>query len=212
MIPIRCAGVLLDLDGVLVDSAAAVERSWRAWARRTGLDEAVVLAACHGRPSAETIRLVAPGLDAAAEAVRLERGQAADTAGLAACPGAAELLAGLPPDRWAVVTSGSRPLATARLRGAGLPVPAVLVSADDTARGKPAPDGYRAGAAGLGLAPGTCVAVEDARPGVLAARAAGCGVVVGVAGPLLGPADGPDLVVGDLTELVLSVAPVPADA
>lgn len=54
--------------------------------------------------------------------------------------------------------------------------------------------------------PGTCVAVEDARPGVLAARAAGCGVVVGIAGPLLGPPDGPDLVVGDLTELVLSVS------
>ncbi len=201
-VELGCAAVLFDLDGVLVDSGTTIERSWRRWAARHGLPGAAVLASCHGRPSVETIAALAGHLDAAAEAERLEREQALDTAGLSRCPGAARLLAALPPGRWAVVTSGSRPLATSRLRGVRLPVPEVLVTASEVTRGKPSPEGYLRAAELLGVPPRRCVVVEDARPGVLAARAAGCRVV-GIAGELLGPADDLDVVVPSVADLAV---------
>ncbi|MEU4690730.1 HAD-IA family hydrolase [Actinoplanes sp. NPDC023714] len=194
---LRAAAVLFDLDGVLVDSGATVERSWRRWAVRQGLNPSAVLAVCHGRPTAATIAVVAPHLDAAAEARRLESEQAADSAGVRACPGAADLVAEMPAGHWAVVTSGTRALAASRLRQASIPVPDVLITADDVRRGKPDPEGYRSAAGLLGFAPSGCVVVEDAHPGVTAARAAGCRVI-GVAGPSLGPAGDVDVLVGDL--------------
>ncbi|RSD10759.1 HAD-IA family hydrolase [Amycolatopsis eburnea] len=201
---LSCAAVLFDLDGVLVESGSTVERSWRAWAVDHGLDADAVVAACHGRPSAETIAAVAPHLDAAGEAAALELLQAADTSELVACPGAAEILAALPGTRHAVVTSGTRPLATARLTSVGLPVPAVLIAAGEVPRGKPAPDGYLTAAARLGFAPQTCVVVEDARPGVLAARAAGCRVI-GIDGPALGDPSDVDILVPDLAAVAATV-------
>lgn len=197
---LTCAAVLLDLDGVLVESGSTVERSWRRWAVRHGLAPDLVVRVCHGRPSAETIAAVAGHLDARAEAEALEREQAADTGELTACPGAGDLLAALPPGRHAVVTSGSRLLATARLRGVGLPVPEPLIAAGDVPRGKPAPDGYLAAADRLGVPARDCVVVEDSRPGVLAARAAGCRVI-GVAGTALGARSDVDLVVPDAAAL-----------
>jgi len=199
-VELGCAAVLFDLDGVLVDSGPTIERSWRRWATMRGIPEESVLAACHGRPSAETIAEFAAHLDAAAEASQLERQQALDTEGLSRCPGAARVITALPPGRWAVVTSGSRPLATARLRGVRLPVPEVMVTADDVSAGKPSPEGYLKAAERLGVPAEQCVVVEDARPGVLAARAAGCRVV-GIAGDLLGPESEPDLVVSSLADL-----------
>lgn len=204
MSTLSCEAVLFDLDGVLVESGSTVERSWRRWAAAHGLDEGAVIAACHGRPSAETIAAVAPQLDAAAEAAALELAQAADTSELTACPGAAAILAVLPPGRHAVVTSGTRPLATSRLTSVGLPVPDVLIAAGEVPRGKPAPDGYLAAAARLGVAPEHCVVVEDARPGVLAARAAGCRVI-GIAGPALGDPSDVDVLVRDLAGLATTV-------
>lgn len=197
---LTCAAVLFDLDGVLVDSGTAIERSWRRFAVRHGLPEAEVLAACHGRPSTETIAAVAGHLDATAEAAKLEREQAKDTAGLTRCPGAARLLTALPPRGWAVVTSGGRGIATARLTGVRLPIPEVLVTADDVARGKPAPDGYLLAARRLGIPAHRCVAVEDSRPGAQAAKAAGCRVI-GIAGDLLGEDSTADVVVSSLAEL-----------
>lgn len=197
---VSCGAVLLDLDGVLVDSGSTVERSWRRWAAKHGLAEDAVLRACHGRPSAATIAALAGHLDAVAEAELLEREQAEDTAELTACPGAHDMLAALPAGRWAVVTSGTRLLATARLTGVRLPVPEVLVTATEIRRGKPAPDGYLAAAARLGVRPADCVVVEDSRPGVLAARAAGCRVI-GIAGAALGQPSDVDIVVANLAAL-----------
>ncbi|MFH9673973.1 HAD-IA family hydrolase [Streptomyces sp. NPDC017405] len=197
---LTCRAVLFDLDGVLVRSEAVVERSWTAWARGRGLDPADVLAACHGRRSVEVIAAFAPDLDAEAEAARLEAGQAEDIDGLARCAGADTVLAALSGAPWAVVTSGSRALAVSRLRGTGLPVPDVLITADDVERGKPAPDGYLAASAALGVPPADCVVVEDARPGVLAARAAGMRVV-GVSGTALGRQEPLDRVVGTVGDL-----------
>jgi sugar-phosphatase len=169
--------LLCDLDGTLVDSRDDVDAAWRGFAARHGLDEAAVLAATFAGPSREVVASVAPGLDVEAEAALVERVQV-DAAGASrALPGAAELLAAWPPGRVAIVTSGSRALARARLAGAGLPEPAVLVSADDVRRGKPDPEGYRLAAGLLGVPPDRCLAVEDAPAGIAAARAAGARTV-----------------------------------
>jgi len=163
--------VLSDLDGVLVDSGADVERIWREWAVERGLDPDAVGRASHGVPAREVIARVAPELDAAAEAERVDERHAAT--GGAALPGAAELLAGAAPGSLAVVTSCGPALAAARLRASGLPAPAVLITSDMTAHGKPHPDPYLAGAAALGAGPADCVVIEDAPAGIAAGRAAG---------------------------------------
>ena len=170
---ITCRGVLFDLDGVLVDSTPCVTRVWHAWAVEHGYDPKEVVKIAHGRRAIETVQLVAPHLDSAAELKELERRELADTDGLTVIDGAAELLAALPPDRWTVVTSGTRALATKRLQVGGLAVPAKLVSADDVALGKPNPAPYLKGAELLGLSPQDCVVVEDAPSGLKAAEAAG---------------------------------------
>jgi sugar-phosphatase len=176
-VAVNCAAVLLDLDGTLVDSRRCVERKWRAWSRQHGLDVEQVLAVSPGLRSEDTIRLVAPHLDAEAEAAELRRAEERCTDGLAPVPGARELVAALPVDRWAIVTSAWRRLARVRLAWAGLPAPPVMVTADDVARGKPDPQGYLAAAAALGVAPEACIVVEDAPSGAAAARAAGMWVV-----------------------------------
>src|SRR4051794_21177379 len=134
--------VLSDLDGVLVDSGAAVERAWRWWSAEHGLDFARVAPVIHGRPSREAVAVLLPHADAAAESQRIERYQATDLARVHAVPGARELLSAWPRERLAVVTSASVPLATARLQHAGLPVPATLVTEERVRDGKPAPEGY----------------------------------------------------------------------
>jgi len=116
----------------------------------------------HGRPTIDTIRLVAPHLPAEAEAARLNAREALDADGVAAVDGAAELVRGLVPGVWAIATSGTQDTARARLRQAGLPRPLVLVIADDVTRGKPNPEPYLLAATRLGVAPHRCVVVEDA--------------------------------------------------
>jgi sugar-phosphatase len=167
----RFEAVLCDLDGVLVDSGEAVEAVWREWAHDQGLDGEAVARASHGVPTREVIAAVAPELSTAEEAERVEQLHAAT--GGAALPGAAELLAAVPAERLAIVTSGSAPLAAARLESAGLPEPAILVTSDAVRRGKPAPDAYLVAAQALGADPFGCVVIEDAPAGVRAGRAAG---------------------------------------
>jgi sugar-phosphatase len=169
--------LLLDLDGTVVDSRVVVLRHWRRFCDRHGLELAAVASVVHGVRTADAIAQVAPQLDAAAEAERFDAAEELDVDGLVPVPGAPELLASLAADRWGIVTSGHRTLAERRLRAVGLPVPAVLVTGDEVTRGKPHPEGYLAGAARLGADPAACVAVEDAPPGLAAARAAGMAVV-----------------------------------
>jgi sugar-phosphatase len=169
--------VLSDLDGVLVDSGASIERTWRAFAEQHGLDPAIVLAESHGRRSIDLIRLVAPHLDAFAEAAEIERQEIENVDGLQPLPGARDLVAAVPADRFAVVTSGSCALAVARLRAAGLPVPKVLVTAEHVENGKPHPAGYLRAAALLGVDPADCLVLEDAPAGVAAGLAAGMTVI-----------------------------------
>jgi sugar-phosphatase len=173
MIEFRCSAILFDLDGVLIDSTRSVDRQWRAWAREKAIDEEKVIAIAHGVRSIEVIRAVAPHLDADAEVRWLESREAEDQSDVTVMPGAAELIRSIPDGRWCVVTSGTRYLATARLRLGGLPVPKVLVTADDVEHGKPHPEPYLKGAKLLGFEPAECWVMEDAPAGIRSAHAAG---------------------------------------
>jgi sugar-phosphatase len=173
----RVSAVLFDLDGVLVESRESTERVWLAWALKNGIDEAALRSAMHGVRSGDVVRALRPDLDAVAEANEIERLQAEDVAGLAAVPGALAALRALRGDRVAVVTSGTRPLALARLGAVGIEPPSVVVFARDVARGKPDPEGYLMAARRLGADPAEALVVEDAPPGIEAARAAGMAAV-----------------------------------
>jgi mannitol-1-/sugar-/sorbitol-6-phosphatase len=177
MTTFRCAAILFDLDGVLVDSTRSVERQWRIWARERGIDEEKVMAVAHGVRAIEVIRTVAPHFDAEAEVRKLESREAADHDGVAVMPGAADLVRSIPDGSWGVVTSGTRHLATARLRLAGIPVPKVMVAADDVTNGKPHPEPYLKGAELLAVNPVECLVIEDAPAGIRSAHAGGMKVV-----------------------------------
>jgi sugar-phosphatase len=169
------AAILADLDGTLVDSVASSERAWGAFARRRGLDEEETHRFAMGRPTRETVALLVPEGERDTEQGQIDRDEVDDADSVTAYPGAAELLAG--PTPIAVVTSGSTELATARLRGAGLAPPAVLITADRIEHGKPDPEPFLLGARELGVTPSRCLALEDAPSGIESARAAAIPVV-----------------------------------
>ena len=197
----RVSAVLFDLDGVLVESRLSTERAWLSWASKHEIDEADLRSAMHGVRSGDVVRALRPDLDAVVEANEIERRQAEDLSGLTAIPGAVEALSALRGDRVAVVTSGTRPLALARLGAVGISPPSVIVFAGDVARGKPDPEGYLTAARRLGADPAEALVVEDAPPGIEAARAAGMASVAlpSTHGPEeLGRAD---IVLGSLEEL-----------
>jgi sugar-phosphatase len=177
MKPIRCRGVLFDLDGVLVDSTPAVARVWAGWAREHGFDPDEVVRDAHGKPSITTIRELLPHADHDAENREVERRELADTDGVIPLPGAIELLRAIPPEKWAIVTSCTRPLANVRINAAGLPKPKHLVTSTDVIHGKPDPEPYLKGAQILGLSPRDCVVLEDAPAGIRAGKAAGARVI-----------------------------------
>src|SRR5690348_7919980 len=177
----HCDALLFDLDGVLVDSALCVQRICTDWAIARGLEPDEVLRWSQGRRVQDTVRLVAPHLDVDTEVATLISMEAATTDGLYPVAGTHALLNALPPNAWAVVTSGARPVATLRLTHVRLPLPQTLIAGDDVERGKPDPEGYLAAAAALGVRPSDCVVVEDAPAGLAAARAAGMRSI-GIAG------------------------------
>ncbi|WP_449544277.1 sugar phosphatase [Lelliottia amnigena] len=169
----QCKGFLFDLDGTLVDSLPVVERSWCHWADRHGIDHQDVLNFIHGKQAITSLRHFLPGRsedEIQSEFTYLEQIEADDTDGIVALPGAIELLQHLNEAHipWAIVTSGSVPVAHARHKAAGLPLPEVFVTAERVKRGKPEPDAFLLGAELLGLHPADCVVVEDAAAGVLA--------------------------------------------
>ena len=178
---LRVDGLLLDCDGVLVDSHNAAAVAWNQWARRwaPGFDFHRDIE--HGRRIRDVVaELISTPSDveaATAELIQLEVDNAADVVPI---PGARELLASIPAGRWAVVTSGGRAIATARMASAGLAPAQVLVTGEDVDRGKPFPDPYLLAAERLGLPPERCAVFEDAPAGIAAARAAGVETIVGV--------------------------------
>ena len=170
-------GLLFDNDGVLVDSEVSVVSSWSRWAVDHDLDPAEVLAAVPGRRAADTVALFVPPADVDGSVEKITRYELEDVAGTTAVPGVLDLVPQLTGVRWAVVTSGVRELATARLRAAGVDLPDVVVTAEDVTAGKPDPEGYAAAAARLGLAPADVLVLEDSVSGIAAGQAAGCRVV-----------------------------------
>ena len=202
----QARAILFDLDGVLVDSTASVGRVWRVWAERHGLDPETVIRSAHGRRSIETVRACAPWLDAEAENVIVEQMEIDDTRDLAVIAGANELLGRLPDERWAVVTSGTRPLSTSRLRAAGLPIPKVLVTANEVTNGKPSPEPYLKGAELLGFAPADCIVLEDTPPGIAAAHAAGMKCIALLTTYPSGKLAEADAVIRDLRDIHISLA------
>ncbi|MET3837647.1 sugar-phosphatase [Brevundimonas sp. UYEF29] len=170
---------LFDMDGTLITSTLAAERVWTRWAERHGLDVAALLSVMHGVRAIDTIRNQnLPDIDLAAEVAWVERGEIEDVDGVAPIPGAIDFVQRLPPNRWAVVTSASVPLARARLKAAGVTPPAIMITAEDVERGKPDPAGYLKAAATLGFAIADCLVFEDAEAGIKAGEAAGADVVV----------------------------------
>jgi sugar-phosphatase len=168
-----CKAILFDLDGVLVNSAECVERTWRNWAARHRIDPEKVIAYAHGRRTIETVQLVAPELSVDAELATLEHSEAMTSEGVYEIPGARELLEMLPADRWAVVTSGVRAVAEFRVRYTRLPTPSIMICAEEISRGKPDPEGYLTAAARLGRSTEDCIVIEDAPAGIDAAHNAG---------------------------------------
>jgi sugar-phosphatase len=172
----HCAAILFDLDGVLLDSTRVVAQQYTVWALEQGLDPETVMKAAHGVRTVEVIRRVAPHLNAEAETRKIELREA-EASGIVAMSGAVELLNSIPKGRWCVVTSGTRFLATTRMCKFGVPVPDVLVTADDVTRGKPDPEPYRKAAELLRVTPAECVVIEDAPAGIRSAHGAGMRVI-----------------------------------
>jgi sugar-phosphatase len=198
-------GILFDIDGTLVDSAAAIERAWRSWAREYHVDTGAVIAACHGRRTEDIVaQFVSPQQRSAAAARQLAL-ELADHDGVAALPGSREILDVLPHGRWAAVTSGERALMTARLDASGLPVPQILIGAEDVSIGKPSPEGYLKAAAALGFPAQDCLVVEDSPAGVDAGRAAGAEILAVTTTHDPAELAGADTVVSDLSCLSVEV-------
>jgi mannitol-1-/sugar-/sorbitol-6-phosphatase len=177
MTVITAGGILFDLDGVLIDSTPAVARVWIQWAIEHGFEPEKTVREAHGRPSIESIRELLPDANHEAENREVERREIEDIKGVVPLPGALELLSALPLDRWAVVTSCTRPLAEVRIRAAGLPVPPAMITSSDITKGKPHPEPYLAGAGVLGFSPADCVVVEDVPAGIRSGKAAGARVI-----------------------------------
>ena len=170
---------LFDMDGTLITSTAAAERVWTRWSQRHGLDVETFLPTMHGVRAADTIRNQnLPDIDLEAEIAWVERGEIEDVEGVVAIPGALDFVKRLPPDRWAIVTSATVPLARARLTAAGVTPPAVFITAEDVEHGKPDPAGYLKAAQALGFDIADCLVFEDAEAGICAGETAGADVVV----------------------------------
>nr|QIY67328.1 HAD family hydrolase [Streptomyces sp. RPA4-2] len=193
--------LLLDMDGTLVNSDVVVERCWRRWADRHGLDGDEVMKVVHGRQGYASMAVLLPNRPMEqnhADNARMLAEETADMDGVVPVPGAAEFLASLAGLPHALVTSADVGLSGARMAAAGLGLPDVRVTAESVGASKPDPEGFLKGAAELGVAPEDCVVFEDSGAGISAGRAAGMRVV-GV-----GSRAGfhrPDVLVRDLTQI-----------
>ncbi|WP_123302622.1 HAD-IA family hydrolase [Bogoriella caseilytica] len=203
--PWTAEAILFDIDGTLVDSTDAVDRCWAELARRHDLDVEEVLKYCHGRRAADTLEQFLPPDERDKALQEITELELSDLEGVRALPATTELLPRLSGSRWAAVTSGTRALMSARMSAAGLPVPEILVTAENVERGKPDPQGYLQAAAALGVDPARCVVIEDAPAGVAAGKAAGAQVIaVTVSHPASAVAEA-DVVVPDLTHVQVEV-------
>jgi len=204
---LHVAAIISDMDGVLIDTGGIYDRHWESWAAENGVSHEHIATVHFGRPAVETIRLVAPHLDAPAEARRFNEALAGDPRadGALAMPGALDLVRSVPSDRWAIATSAPRVMALRWLAHVGIPEPAFLVTIDDVSRGKPAPDPYLRAAELLGQEARQCLVIEDAPAGITAARAAGAKVLAVMSTHAAADLKDADHVTGDLEDVSVVV-------
>jgi len=196
-------GILLDMDGTILNSIKTAERIWGAWAQQHGLDLVSFLPTIHGVQSVETIRrLGLTGIDPVVEAAAITQAELDDIVGIEAIAGAAEFLAALSGFRWGIVTSAPRALALRRMEAAGFPVPPLLIAAEDVTHGKPAPDCFLLAAERLGTTADRCLVFEDSSAGIAAADAAGAAALVVTSTHLDAVTHGHDAIL-DYRDLVL---------
>ncbi|MEJ0085104.1 MAG: HAD-IA family hydrolase [Pseudomonadota bacterium] len=173
------AAFLFDMDGTLLDSSAVVDRVWGAWAKRHGVDAVALMANVHGVRAEDTVRRFAGAtVDVAKEAQWILDAEVADVDGVVAVEGIHSFIEALDPGTWAIVTSAPRALAEVRLRAVHLPIPDVMITAENVQRGKPDPQGFLLGAERLRVSIGECLVFEDSPAGVAAAKAAGAQVAI----------------------------------
>jgi mannitol-1-/sugar-/sorbitol-6-phosphatase len=173
------AGFLFDMDGTIINSFAATQRAWGAWARNNGIDPETFIHTMHGVRGVDLIGgMELAHLNPVEESAKVLAAEMADVEGIVPIPGAIDFLGSLPPHAWAVVTSAPRDLAIRRLKAAGITLPAVMVTAEDVAIGKPDPACFRLGAKRLGVRPQDCLVFEDAHAGVTAGELAGASIMV----------------------------------
>lgn len=202
----RFAAFLFDMDGTLLNSIASAERVWARWAERHGLDVQAFLQTIHGVRSIETVRRQnLPGVDPEREAAAITQAEIDDVEGVIAIDGAKAFLATLPPERWAIVTSAPRALAERRMAAAGLDFPALVITAEDIAHGKPAPDCYLLAAQRLGVNPQDCLVFEDAPAGISAGEAAEARVVV-ISATHAHPMETPHRVLADYRQVAVDIS------
>lgn len=203
-ISLTARAVLLDMDGTLVDSTAVVERLWLEWAQPHGLDRDTVLTTVHGRQGWQSMAILLPERDLAInreENQRMLARESAETDGVVAIPGAAELLRSLQELPHAIVTSADVALMTARMGAAQLPIADLAITAEHVSRSKPDPEGFLLAASALGMDPADCVVFEDSGAGIQAGIDAGMTVIgVGPHAPSFGPAHHVD----DLTQIAIA--------
>jgi sugar-phosphatase len=205
LVTVEAAGILFDMDGVLVSSIGSVNRCWKLWAAHYGLPNADSVQIEHGTRAVDMIAKLIPGMDVAEGLRLIEDMEIEDVSDLKVLPGARALLESLPPERWAIVTSATYRLLLGRLKAADLPVPERIISGDMVERGKPDPEPYRRGAELLGLRPEDCLVVEDAPSGVGAGLAAGARVLGVVGTHTAADLDGAQWIVGSLEGVKVTV-------
>ncbi|MFU0886462.1 HAD-IA family hydrolase [Kluyvera sichuanensis] len=178
MTKFECNAVLFDLDGTLVDSGPCIERLWELWAKKNHVDVKYVLSIIHGRTVSETLKLISPYFynQKCIDEIKFTAMEALSH--VSPIPGAVNLFRQLPMNKVAIVTSGIKAVSMRSIIGAGIPVPDVMITADDVSCGKPDPEPYLKAASRLGVNPNNCLVFEDAYSGIRSAIAAGMSVIV----------------------------------
>jgi len=205
MSTLNCQAILFDLDGTLIESTVYIERLWQDWGLRHGVTPQYMSEVMHGRRAVEIVSGITPHLPIAEEVYAMETEEIVKMEGMKSYPGAKELLSALPKNRWAIVTSGSQRVASARLNYPKLPTPDVFITADDVTTGKPAPEGYLIAANRLHVKPSDCVVVEDTPAVIQAAIAAGMKVIAIASTRSKDRLTYADVIVQQLADIKLSV-------